>query len=352
MSLSSARAFGSVLLLLALACSVPHLEAAQITVGQHSLRANQPDQWVSVMVSGGDAVSGLDLFAQVGDGGPELTQFGLPGGKAGPRISGADLLQGTIFQGVSDVPTNLSSPQLPQTAFYSLALIASKPTVNAQGTLVRLRLDTTGFYGGQWDLRLQDVLPFATFGGPHHTNFAGPSAIIQDGSISIPIEAGDYNGNRQFDPADVDALGLAIRQNSTEPRYDVNRDGRVNEADQRYWVSSYARRYFGDSNWDGQFNSADLVTVFAAGQYEDAPVRNSLWSSGDWSGDGEFSSSDLVLAFQDGGYELGQHSTVPAASVPEPTVPAILTCVALLHAARRARHPGSSTAARRRSLQG
>ncbi len=351
MSLTPPQAFGSIAWLLTLLLLTSQgLPAAQITVGQHSLRANQADQWISVQVSGGDAVSGLDLYAQVGNGGPELTQFGLPAGKAGPRISGAELVQGTIFQGVSDLPVNLSSPQLPQTAFYSIALIGSKPTVGAQGTLVRLRLDTTGFYGGEWDLRLRDVLPYATFGGPHHTNFAGPAALISNGSITIPIEAGDYNGNQQFDPADVDALALAIRQASKDPRYDVNRDQRVDEADQRYWVSHYARRYFGDSNWDGQFSSADLVTVFAAGQYEDGIAGNSLWSSGDWSGDGEFSSSDLVLAFQDGGYELGQHSARSAAqsasvsgrstgpaNVPEPTQPAVLLGLLLGQAVRRVR---------------
>lgn len=352
MSLPFPRILGRMVFWLAIVISVTDdLFAAQIDVGQHTLRANQADQWVSVLVTGGDAVSGLDLFAQVGDGGPELTAFGLPAGKAGPRISAAELVQGTIFQGVSDLPVNVSSPQLPQTAFYSLALIGSKPTVTAQGTLVRLRLDTTGFYGGQWDLRLLDVLPYATFGGPHQTNFAGATAIINNGSITIPIEAGDYNGNQQFDPADIDALALAIRQGSRDTRFDVNDDQQVSEADHRYWVSTYARRFFGDSNWDGQFNSADFVTVFAAGQYEDGVSRNSLWATGDWSGDGEFSSSDLVLAFADGGFELGPHSALSVTSptlfnsslqpspkpalVPEPTQPVAMLCMALLCTLRR-----------------
>jgi len=356
MSLSFPSVLRSLVLQLTLlAATAGNLLAAQITVGQHSLRANQPDQWINVLVTGGDAVSGLDLFAQIGDGGPELATFGLSAGKAGPRISGAELVQGTIFQGVTDPPVNVSSPQLPQTAFYSIALIGSKPTVPAQGTLVRLRLDTTGFYGGQWDLRLRDVLPYATFGGPHQTNFAGPTAVINNGSITIPIEAGDYNANQQFDPADVDALARAIRQTSTDLRFDVNGDKRINEADQRYWVSTYARRYFGDSNWDGQFSSADLVTVFMAGQYEDAVAGNSLWASGDWSGDGEFSSSDLVLAFQDGGYELGPHSAIAStlpASVPEPAQPAVLLCMALLQAYRHARPRRGDAITDRRSSHG
>ncbi|MEZ6117509.1 MAG: hypothetical protein R3C28_13185 [Pirellulaceae bacterium] len=59
-----------------------------------------------------------------------------------------------------------------------------------------------------------------------------------------------------------------------------------------------------------------MVTVFVAGEYEDAIEGNSTWATGDWSSNGEFDSADLVLAFQDGGYELGPREAVR--SVPEP----------------------------------
>ena len=36
----------------------------------------------------------------------------------------------------------------------------------------------------------------------------------------------------------------------------------------------------GDSNLDGEFNSADLVTVFAAAEYEDGLEANSTWATG------------------------------------------------------------------------
>ena len=82
------------------------------------------------------------------------------------------------------------------------------------------------------------------------------------------------------------------------------------------WVHEIANTYFGDSNLDGEFNSADLVSIFVAGEYEDAIGGNSTWATGDWSGNGEFDSADLVLAFQDGGYELGPRAAVN--NVPEP----------------------------------
>ncbi len=59
----------------------------------------------------------------------------------------------------------------------------------------------------------------------------------------------------------------------------------------------------GDSNLDGLFDSSDLVTIFQAGEYEDALQDNSTWAEGDWNGDREFTSEDLVLAFQAGSYE-------------------------------------------------
>jgi hypothetical protein len=296
------------------------LSGATITVGQVQLLPNQADQWIDIQVTGGDPVAGVDLFLQVGDGGPELATFGLPASKAGPKISGVELKAGTIFQNVTDLPANVGSAQLPQTAVHTLALVGTTASVPAAGTLAKVQIDTTGFFGGSWALRLDNVLPFAVFGGPHATNFAGTPAVIENGSITIPITRGDYNDNQQFDPADVNALAAALRGGSNDrARYDLNNDNVVNWDDYHFWVQSYARVYFGDANFDGRFDSSDLVEVFAAGKYEDGADGNATWSEGDWNGDGDFGTGDLVLAFQEGGYEIGIHPATPATrSVPEP----------------------------------
>ncbi|MCA9213040.1 MAG: hypothetical protein KDB27_08245 [Planctomycetales bacterium] len=60
----------------------------------------------------------------------------------------------------------------------------------------------------------------------------------------------------------------------------------------------------GDVNGDGQFDSADLVRIFQAGEYEDDHSVNSTWQDGDFNGDGEFTSSDFVFAFTYGNYEV------------------------------------------------
>ncbi len=299
-------------------CLTLDTSGASITVGDVQLVANQPDQWVDIEVSGGDMVAGLDLFVQVGDGGPQLVDFGLPAGKPGPSITGVDLKTGTIFQGVSDLPTDVGSTQLPQTAVLTLSLVGAISSVPAEGTLARVQVDTTGFFGGTWSLQLDDVLAFDVFGGPYATNFAGLPANIQNGSLTIPITRGDYNGNQQFDVGDVDILAAALRAGSNDRAlYDLDGDDVVDWSDHRFWVHYYAHTYIGDADLNGAFDSSDFVQVFVEGKYEDDVAGNATWSSGDWDGDGDFTSSDFVIAFQDGGYERGPKTDV--AAVPEPT---------------------------------
>ena len=67
----------------------------------------------------------------------------------------------------------------------------------------------------------------------------------------------------------------------------------------------------GDSNFDGVFNSSDLVLVFRAGEYEDDIPLNSTFEEGDWNGDGDFTTQDLVLAFQEGGYVAAARWNLP-----------------------------------------
>jgi hypothetical protein len=329
------------------ACLASSVFAATITVGRVALLANQPSQWVEIGVTGGELVAGIDLFLQLGDGGPQLADFGLPPGKAAPKITGIDLKAGTIFQGVSDEPTNVSSAQLPQTGVFTLSLVGAVQAVPAQGRLARVQIDTTGFFGGTWPLRMDNVLPFDVFGGPYATNFAGLPASIQNGSVSIPITRGDYNANQQFDASDVDILAAALRAGSNDlTLYDLNGDRVVNWSDHGFWVRYYAHTYTGDANFDGQFNSSDLVQVLAEGKYEDDVVGNANWGSGDWNGDGDFTSADFVLALADGGFEQGPPRAT-AAAVPEPATKCLgwvgaVLILALRNRLHRPRVGGSS----------
>ena len=68
-------------------------------------------------------------------------------------------------------------------------------------------------------------------------------------------------------------------------------DGSLTDPDARIdYVHNVLGTWIGDSNKDGEFNSGDLVQVFAAGEYEDSVAENSSWATGDWNGDKEFDS--------------------------------------------------------------
>jgi hypothetical protein len=143
--------------------------AAMIVVGDHPLLPNKANQTIQISVTEGDAVQGLNLYLQIADGGT------LAGGSVnGPTITSVDILSNTIF---SDNNTGVRNPgSLPQVA--ARVTTTSAGTVNAEGLLATLTIDTTGFTDGSWSLNLNDTL-----NGP--TDFAGVPVVTYDGSIFI-----------------------------------------------------------------------------------------------------------------------------------------------------------------------
>ena len=135
---------------------------------------------------------------------------------------------------------------------------------------------------------------------------------IMMGETSIP---GDYNEDGVVDALDADEQSAAMKDpNPNLRKFDENDDGVVDFDDRAIWVHEHAGTWVGDANLDKEFNSGDLVVVFAAGKYETEQMAG--WAEGDWQGDMQFNSSDLVAAFADGGYEQGPR---PLAAVPEPS---------------------------------
>ena len=116
-----------------------------------------------------------------------------------------------------------------------------------------------------------------------------------------PGVAGDFNNDGTRDVGDLDLLAVAMIEGDVS--FDLTGDGAVDMDDRIFWVQDLSNTYIGDANLDGEFSSADFVTVFGAAKYEtDAPAT---WSEGDWNGDGAFTSGDFVAAFSGGGYENG-----------------------------------------------
>ena len=169
-------------------------------------------------------------------------------------------------------------------------------------------------------------------GGEGNGNDPGLSAYILS-LAGVIGPATDVDGDGTVGPLDVDAVAAAIRAGSMDSQFDVDGNGTVDDADRVFIVrdASGMNTWIGDANNDGEFNSADFVAVFSAGQYEDAVDGNSGWAQGDWNGDGDFTSGDFVTAFSDGGYENGPR--VAVAAVPEPST-AVLALLALAGLAR------------------
>ena len=166
------------------------------------------------------------------------------------------------------------------------------------------------------------------------------------GLTFVESAVGDVDGVDGLSVTDVDFLSRRIRSHefgSGGPyfmpwqflMFDLNGDAAIDVQDLHQWVKDLKQTWFGDANLDGEFNSADLVTVFQAGQYEDKIFENSTWATGDWNGDGEFTSVDFVVAFQDGGYEQGTRPSVRA--VPEPKSILLLSTGLTILAVRRQR---------------
>ena len=138
---------------------------------------------------------------------------------------------------------------------------------------------------------------------------------------------GDYDADKLLTVEDIDLLFCRDDSTRTEGHgSNVTGDGFVTEADRDAWVYQLKNTFYGDANLDGEFNSADLISVFQAGEYEDEIEGNSTWATGNWNADGEFTTGDLTMAFQDGGYEQGPRQSVSA--VPELSTALLCTIAA------------------------
>ncbi len=128
---------------------------------------------------------------------------------------------------------------------------------------------------------------------------------------SVP---GDFDESGDRGPSDLDLMVDGVA--AGDAAFDVDGDGDADGDDRTFWVNELTNTYFGDSNFDGEFSSADFVTVFGSAKYETG--QDATWAEGDWNGDKKFNSADFVAAFSGGGYEKGPRDG-GLAVVPEPT---------------------------------
>ena len=155
----------------------------------------------------------------------------------------------------------------------------------------------------------------------------GATGEITLGGMAGPV--GDLDGSGSLDASDLDVLAQYMKDANLAGDFDG--DGDVDGDDRVTWIHDVQGSWMGDSNFDGEFSSADFVAVFTTGKYETGEAAG--YAEGDWNGDMEFTSGDFVAAFTDGGYEMGPRAAT--AAVPEPSSLALLALGTLLLFPRR-----------------
>ncbi len=169
-------------------------------------------------------------------------------------------------------------------------------------------------------------------------NFWNNSEVFPQVQLSDELVGGDpcdYDGDGSLGAGDLNILSAAIAGGDMDAKFDVNADGAVDVADLNFFATDETKLFswIGDANVDKEFNSGDLVAVFAAGKYETGAAAT--WEEGDWNADLKFDSGDLVAAFAGGGYEQGPRGA--AAAVPEPNAMGLVLLGLLSTAALRRR---------------
>lgn len=204
-----------------------------------------------------------------------------------------------------------SEPGSPQT--YTIQTLAG--TVREQQTMAPL------FFNGEF-IENENFIVFRDIQSSdlRLNVFSGLNGIEIDGA-DYHCLAGDFNNDGDLDGDDFDDLTGQIKSGEYDECYDLNSDGIVDPEDGEVWVNDIAQVPPGDANLDGEFNSQDLIQLFATNEYEDDVECNSGWADGDFNNDGEFDSSDLIAAFGAGYYENGPLKAVAASATSAYAVP-------------------------------
>ncbi|MCP4189801.1 MAG: hypothetical protein GY768_04150 [Planctomycetaceae bacterium] len=134
--------------------------------------------------------------------------------------------------------------------------------------------------------------------------------------ITAALLSGDDNHDGVVNVADINLQAEATANAAPDlETYGENSDGVVDIADRRILVGRHLNTWMGDADLNSQFDSSDLVILFAAGKYETG--ASASWEECDWDGNGVFVSGELVAAFADGRCDAGPK--VAVAAVPEPS---------------------------------
>ena len=129
---------------------------------------------------------------------------------------------------------------------------------------------------------------------------------------------GDFDADGSLSGSDVDILSEAIRSQSSDLLFDLNKDQVIDLVDHETWVVQIAESQFGDANLDKEVNFEDFL---ALSQGFDSPGG---WSNGDFNGSGIVRFDDFLLLSANFGW-----AAISAAAVPEPNFGRLFAMAAL-----------------------
>ena len=107
--------------------------------------------------------------------------------------------------------------------------------------------------------------------------------------LGNPLVLGDFDNNRVLDGADIDLLSGQLREGRSEPLFDLNQDGDVNQLDHESWIFDVFQTLPGDATLDRRVLFPDFLLLSNSFNEEGG------WGKGDFTGDGFVRFPDFLL---------------------------------------------------------
>lgn len=177
---------------------------------------------------------------------------------------------------------------------------------------IRFNLNGDPHYGWAEISRISDKeVTLHSFG--YNDADGSPSVIPSDSGIT-----GDFNGDMNYDSADVDPLVADIAAGGNTASFDLNGDGSVDTADLTSWLAEAGEFNLGpglsylpgDADLSGVVDAGDLNSLGIHWQQQVA-----AWSAGDFTANGTIDAQDLNVL----GVNWQMSSLAAEAAVPEPS---------------------------------
>ena len=129
--------------------------------------------------------------------------------------------------------------------------------------------------------------------------------------LGVPLDnpvRGDFDDDALLGVTDIDLLSLAVRDQSTDVRFDLTNDGLVDAADRDEWIDAVFGTLRGDADLDRRVGFPDFLRLSAAFSGMGG------WGQGDFDGDGRIAFADFLVLSQQFGNSV---PTATLSAVPE-----------------------------------